>query len=332
MNRTLVKAFGVFCYYSGLIKFFYFLNRKKKRILTFHNVMQEKDLPYGKRIGLTHTETEFRKIVQEVGKHFSFGIGLDNTKEAIITFDDGYKNQGEIAARILNNLKIPAIIFVAGQNLNNHNPNKALVVDLLMHWVELAPAGQYELSDKRFDNQVFCLGADRIHTWTKIIWPAFTKDTKTKGESLLQILNRQYPLKNILELCSPEYLRLRLTGIDNDDIYHLQTLGWEIGWHTKSHYPLSCLPKDDMEQEMANAPEQFKKIIFSFPYGELASVNKSSVETAKQYFPAAVSNLPFKNNLTCNHFLPRFMLDSDKYLLHMELSGLKQFITHRKLL
>ena len=144
MNRTLVKAFGVFCYYSGLIKFFYFLNRKKKRILTFHNVMQEKDLPYGKRIGLTHTETEFRKIVQEVGKHFSFGIGLDNTKEAIITFDDGYKNQGEIAARILNNLKIPAIIFVAGQNLNNHNPNKALVVDLLMHSVELAPAGQYE--------------------------------------------------------------------------------------------------------------------------------------------------------------------------------------------
>lgn len=56
MKHIIVKILAFLCYFLGIDSIFYYLNRKAKRIITFHNVMPEHLLPEGQRIGLTETE------------------------------------------------------------------------------------------------------------------------------------------------------------------------------------------------------------------------------------------------------------------------------------
>jgi len=143
MKSKVIKIIAVICYYSGLVKLFYRLNRRSKRIVTFHNVIPFNLLPKGKRIGLVDTEEEFENKIIELSKFFSFSNDLRDENSVTITFDDGYKNQFEIAGRILERFgKTNATVFVSGAILNNNSEN-ALIVDLLMHWIELVPEGEY---------------------------------------------------------------------------------------------------------------------------------------------------------------------------------------------
>lgn len=331
MNALLLKSIAVFAYYSGLTNLFYYLNRKAKRIITFHNVMPMGLLPDGIRVGIVDTDDDFAKIVSEVRKHFAISNDLSDSASATITFDDGYKNQVEIAGKILKEMGVPAIIFVSGQILNNSDADKALVVDLLMHWVYLAPDGEYHLSPE-FGMDAFRLGRDRDDTWQHVIWPAFNMDCKSKGRRLLEMLDNQFAIKDILSRCNPEYVRLRLCGISDIDISEIKQKEWTIGWHTFSHYPLSRLSGKELQNEICKSPNYMKSEVMSYPYGELKSVNCECVKLAENTYPSAVSNVPFKNQLSCRWFLPRYTLINNKYLLHFELCGLKNFIKTRRLL
>lgn len=101
MKQQFVKLIATLCYWLGIDALFYFLNRKAKRIITFHNVMPERLLPQGKRIGLTDTEESFTMKIHEIGKHFQFTTDIRDNKGATITFDDGYRNQYDVAAPLM---------------------------------------------------------------------------------------------------------------------------------------------------------------------------------------------------------------------------------------
>lgn len=323
------------CYWLGIDALFYFLNRKAKRIITFHNVMPEHLLPEGKRIGLTDNEGEFRMIIQEIKKHFRISTDVLDTSTATITFDDGYKNQYEVAGRILAESRVEGVIFTAGKVMNNDNPHDALVVDLLLHWTELADNGSYIIPMIQQD-AIELTSENRGQVWKKYIWPTFVKDSESKGQNLLKALDALFPVKSVLAKCSPEYLRLRLTGITDADISELRSKGWTIGWHTHNHYPLSSLSDEEQKREISEfAPEDMKQVVFSYPYGELASVNKTSIKVAEESgYPCAVSNVSDHNDMMCKHFLPRTMLFKTytRYQIHFELSGTKYFIQNKKLL
>ena len=132
MKQQFVKLIATLCYWLGIDALFYFLNRKAKRIITFHNVMPERLLPQGKRIGLTDTEESFTMKIHEIGKHFQLTTDIRDKKGATITFDDGYRNQYDVAAPLMENAM--GVIFACGKLYDNASPSDALVVDLLMHW------------------------------------------------------------------------------------------------------------------------------------------------------------------------------------------------------
>ena len=331
MKWTISKIIAFLCYYLGLDSLFYFLNRHSKRIITFHNVIPSDLLPEGKKIGLTDTEEELRMKVRIIKRHFFVNTDIKDTSSVTLTFDDGYENQVEIAGRILDNEGIPAIIFAAGRMIDNKNPEDALVVDLLLHWTWLAPNGRYEEGSLLPDFEL--RDTNRQMVWQQIMWPAFCKDSESKGRALLDVLNQTYPITKVLGQCSPEYLRLRLGGITADDIQTISAKGWLVGWHTREHYPLSKLSSEEKKTEIMSAPEHMKNIVFSYPYGELDSVDKESIAFAREGgFPCAVSNVEQHNGLMGKYFLPRMMLDGNFYQCQMELSGLKYFIKTRKLL
>lgn len=331
MKRFLHFVVERICYYLGVDNLFYWLNRRSKRIITFHNV-----LPDSVATGLyvdyvSNTESEFRVIVREVKKHFAFSADLKDYRTATITFDDGYLNQFEVAAKVLNEEgNIPAIIFVSGHNIDRSDCN-ALVVDKILLWLSAVPDGEYRLPC----GLRFVVGAgQRGALWTRVLRPAFMVDVKKRGAGLLAELDAAYPLERILSSLPKEYLRLRLNGISSAQIVELRKLGWIVGWHTQSHFPLAALDNDCSEHEMIPIKDQsMRDVVFSYPYGDLMSVSKKDLEIAKSIgYPCAVSNVFVDNDLVGRYFLPRCDLSANKFKLHFRLSGVEYFIRHRKLL
>ena len=330
MKQRLQYWFAVFAYYCGLVSIFYWLNKKAKRVLTFHNVLPDALCLEGLANGISVSESSFVLMVREIRKRFSITNDLFDAKSITITFDDGYLNQYEIAADVLRREgNLPAAIFVAGKNRNNPEPENALAVDLLLHWVNFAAPGEYTIpfdgTTKNFNLQ----DGNRRAVWIKTVRPAFALDWKSRGKNVVAALDEQCSLSQILAGLPAEYVRLRLTGITEEQIKDLRQRGWRVGWHTRTHFPLKQLPAE-MKREELSSDEDMKSEWFSYPYGELSSVGEEDINMAAGMgFPCAFANV---NHLQGRHtrcFLPRMMIPSDKYCLHYELSGLKHFLKYR---
>lgn len=126
---SLRHIFAVIGYWSGLDALFYRLNRRAKRTLTFHNVLPDDMMGVaGAPVGITMSLSGFKKMIGWIGERFKFSVDVDDPKTATITFDDGYKNEYEVAGKWLIEQGIPAILFVSGQVINA-GPEDCLEVD-----------------------------------------------------------------------------------------------------------------------------------------------------------------------------------------------------------
>ena len=332
MKQRLVNFLALMAYWCGIDALFYKLNRKSKRIITFHNVLPNGLFKRDLTNGVSDSETSFRSIIREVGKRFPYSVDIEDSGSVTITFDDGFLNQYEVAGRILQEEgDIPAIIFAAGDVLDNRIPTNVIVVDRLLHWTAYAPSGEYDFPYCK-ERKIILSEHNRGKIWMKYIRPAYIADSDGRGANVMGTLDAQYAMDRILDALPAEYRRLRLTGISSAQAEELRRRGWKIGWHTKSHYPLSSLRESEKRLEIA-PPDGFKDVVFSYPYGETLSVDAEAIEIAQECgYPCAVSNLPTENYLTGKYFLPRMALPYDKYRLHFRLSGLESYIKTRKLL
>lgn len=309
----MTRLIAIFAYWLGLDALFYWLNRRRKRIITFHNVLPDNMFREGVANGVSSRLSDFKKIVGMCKKRFQIDTDMFNARSLTITFDDGYHNQYEYAFKTLREMGVKAYVFVSGDTTNG-----ALTIDKLLHWVSEAPIE-------------YIPNGNRADYWEYETWPKFLKDSKSKGESVLDELNAIYPYEKVLALLPEDYKRERLTGISMDELKEMRASGWKIGWHTKSHYPLSKLMADEIRAELT-PPEEMKDACFSYPYGELECVDAGVIEIAKSIgYPCAVSNMIEVGSVRNRYFLPRMALSSDKYLFHFELSGAKHFLKTRKL-
>lgn len=319
------KMLAICGYYLGINAIFYWLNRNAKRIITFHNVLPSFLFRDDGTNGVSCSDIDFRKIVSEVAKRYRFSTDIGDSRTATITFDDGYLNQYEVAAKILHEMgEIPAIIFVAGDLVNADNPYQALVIDKLLFWKSYVPI---EILHDCFKKE-----ASRSDYWKWFIRPLYAQDQMSHGNSALRRLNAIYDIGKIFDKLPFELKRLRLTGIPSLKLQELSNRGWIVAWHSKSHYPLALIKKDKVKEELA-PQEGFDKSVFSFPYGEMASVSKENIAEVQQLgYRCAVSNICAEHDYHSRWFLPRLMLSPDKVRLHFELSGFKYFTQHLRLM
>lgn len=328
------------CYFLQLHRLAYFLNRNRKRIITFHNVLTDDVFINNVANGVSCSLSSFKTIIEEISRYFDFSLNLDDARTATITFDDGYRNQVEIAAPYLISKGISAYIFVSGQLLppdedvisGRNEDARPLTIDLLLHWVAYAPNGEYALCITG-EKLLFQLAEhNRQQIWSNVLWPAFMNDSGSKGVELLNILDSAYPVSAILQDLPEKYVAQRLGCVLVKQLDELRTKGWEIGWHTYSHYPLSKLTHEEKKWELIPDKRCSSKVL-SFPYGGPQEVDKDCLEIAKsQNYSTAVSNVDMLTDLTGVWFRSRMTLSSNPILLHFELSGLKYLIKYRKLL
>lgn len=304
-TNFLMKA----CYYLGVDSFFYYLNRRAKRVVTFHNVMPEE-------------REAFRSIVKELSKKFCISTDVDDASTLTITFDDGYSNQYEIAAEVLKEEgDIPAILFVSGKLIDLTEIFGALSVDLIVFWCTNVPK---EILDKEFGS------GNRRYVLLNIIFPRYRNDAKARGSSVVNELNGVYPFVRIFGRFDDEWLRLRFTGITKDQLEKLRQRGWTVGWHTQNHFPLGFLSDEDVGMEMT-APTDFCSLPMSYPYGTQKDVGKIARHCAKEFrFKCAFSNVVCPGE--DDYFRCRFAQLDNRYRVHFELSGVKYFLKHFKLL
>lgn len=332
MKHSLLYIIAFLSYYLGLDAVFYWLNRNAKRIITFHNVLPRSLFKRDLTNGVSDSEESFRFIVREVARRFKYSADVFDSKTATITFDDGFLNQYEVAGRILREEgDIPAIVFVAGDVLANNNPENAVVVEQLLHWTTYAPNGIYDFPYGEA-KRIILSESNRGSVWVKYIRVAYAADAESRGRHILGALDAQYPMSRIFDSMPSEYRRLRLTGISYAQAEELRRRGWKIGWHTKSHFPLSSLSPEEKQREIA-PPQGYEDVVFSYPYGETMSVDLESIRIAKSYgYPCAVSNIAESNPLHGRFFIPRISLPADKYLLHFRLSGAELFLKRLELM
>ena len=334
MSKT--KTLATICYYMQLHKLAYFLNRKRKRIVTFHNVLPDDIFESNVANGVSNSLTEFRTIIDEIAKRFGFSLDIDDPKTVTITFDDGYRNQVEVAGKYLLSRNIPAVLFVSGRLLasgdNGTIGDNTLIIDLLLHWISYAPNGSYSIAYNGNTTKFFLMSDNRLAIWSKYIWPGFKSDSRSRGKNLLDALDKSFSIQNILESLSSEYVKQRLEPASLGQYKDLEKAGWIIGWHTTSHYPLSLLSYEEKFEEL-KPNELCSKDILSFPYGGSGEVDEDCLNIAKQLgYKSAVSNVDIPNALSGKWFRSRMTISADSILLHFELSGLKHLLKYRKLL
>lgn len=338
MKHKVLYFFAFVCYYTGVIKFMYKLNRNRKRIITFHNILTDNVFESNVANGVSNSLSEFKIIINEISKYFEFSLDLDDPISATITFDDGYCNQFEVAGSYLLSKNIPAYIFICGQLLHKDNNNETyvidriLTVDLLMHWVSYAPSDKYNININGKVKSFELNENNRLNVWSSIIWPAFLDDKTTKGVSLMEKLNKLYPIKKIIDSLPQEYVKQRLGSPTAKQIDTLVNNGWQIAWHTYSHYPLALLSYNEKLKEITSDYSITSKI-FSYPYGGIEEVDNESLSIVKKLgYDSAVANINTYNKMSSKWFRSRMTLSSNPILIHFELSGLKYLLKYGSLL
>ena len=328
VKQAVVKLLAAVACRCGLVALFYWLNRRAKRTLTFHNVLRDDLFIPGVANGVSSKLSDFEFIIDECARKFRFSLDFDDPKTLTVTFDDGYRNQYTTAFASLKKRGISAYVFCSGECLGG----RPLTIDLLTHWICGVPDGEYEL---RGHGGIALTRENRLEVWMRVLWPMFCGDAAGLGLNVLSACDAAYPVEKVLAALGDEYRDERLAGLSREQCAEMRAAGWRIGWHTGSHFPLSRLSEEDARREMT-PPERdgMETVCFSYPYGEEASVGRREERIAASIgYPCAVSNVfESRRNAGNRYFIPRYELSPDRHLLHFELSGLKFFLRHFRLL
>ena len=128
------RILGAFCYWSGIDLLFYWLNRKAKRVGTFHNVLPDELCRGMRTLPVAQTVSSFRRMIREATRYLKTDADLDASGTLTITFDDGYLNQYEVAPQALAAEGVgAAVIFVSDDALRASDAKTALTADRQLH-------------------------------------------------------------------------------------------------------------------------------------------------------------------------------------------------------
>src|ERR1043166_647164 len=135
MRRRMLDAFYAVMGLLGVPRLFYWLNRRRCIVLTYHNVLPDTLFDDTVHLGVSHRASTFDAQLALVVRR------LGTTRDrCVVTFDDGYQNQLEIAEPVLARHGLRGIFFIAFQSMTS---GRALAIDQAMMWVSYVPAGEY---------------------------------------------------------------------------------------------------------------------------------------------------------------------------------------------
>ena len=275
-KRLLSKTF----HYSGIIYFLSRINRLRGQsfpiILAYHDIAitSSLDSPFSKG-AVSATVAGFEQQVRYLSSNFDVitfyelrdrlnnGRSLKNT--AIITFDDGYKNNYLLAYPILKKYRVPAVIFLSTNHVDsdkvfwfeelNYLINSSLKKTFVLYIGGVKRDFSLENKKKREESKV------------KLLTLCKSASHQLRVEIIEQI-------HKVLECAVPsrEAKKLNLSWAEIEEMAEDGNI--EFGSHTLSHPVLSKLKLTELQQELMVSKKiiegRLKKevISFSYPFGD----------------------------------------------------------------
>lgn len=257
--------------------------------VNFHYIREQFDAPYPAIFG--KTPKEFRMQLETLSKLGRFVSSKDiedrvsnnetfTEKSIIITFDDGLKEQVDLAKPILDEMGIPAIFFINTKILEEpkllnvhrtHIVRSLLSPDLILE--HFTSSASYQMLEEEQRQKFQSLGSKHyVYDEAKSAYLkyllnfVFTSDSVDKEFSHL-----------LKEVCFVNEKAVhRDLYMSSETIVDLATEGF-IGSHAHDHLPLGVLPKEQAKFQIKKSKEVLKKFgietkAFSYPYGSKEAV------------------------------------------------------------
>jgi peptidoglycan/xylan/chitin deacetylase (PgdA/CDA1 family) len=251
--------------------------------VNFHYIREQFDLPYPSIFGITLEA--FQRQLETLGKWGSFVSQHDIVQSLqgksslperafVITFDDGLKEQYELALPILKKMGIPAIFFVNPRVFEEEHVLGVHKIHQLRSVV--APAVLMEKTE------AYLRAKDRGHELGTYQDKAVNHYRYDKAEiaKLKYLLNFVLNISERQELIDSAFLETfgtertvnRSLYMEMEHLKELHLLGL-LGSHSYEHFPIGTLEFKDQEIQVRRSQEFFKRELgaalssFSYPYG-----------------------------------------------------------------
>jgi peptidoglycan/xylan/chitin deacetylase (PgdA/CDA1 family) len=272
MNERLIRNFikltaAVFLYYSGVLYLFLrFVSRNGLYVFNYHGFNTFVN-DYWKSGSLfrSNYKRNFERQILFYNKHFqrsrdfSLKRNLLGERSYLLTFDDGYKDNFDIALPILKKYEVPAIFLVTTGCIGSDG--------LLWHdRVRLF----YEMKERKGIYR-----AAKVKKQCKKALGELKKASPEKGTEYFKSL----------ESAGQKHPRLMMTW---EEVRQAHKQGIMIGPHTHSHPILAGLNEDQQREEIGRSVEAIKKNLgfsprfFSYPEGGKQSYGDATIRALKQ--------------------------------------------------
>ena len=320
MKNTLLKLLYVIAYHIRIFKLFYSIRKKHQQIvLTYHNVISDDifddDIIH---LGVSCSENAFIKQLNIILSRFDITTEIGIPGTCIISFDDGYRNNIEIAAHLLNAKNVSGLFFVPAAYFDNH---QILWVDQLLMWVSYAPVGTYSILGNTF------VITNDVNS-RRLLWKSIYKGILSnypRLESLIEDLNKNYQFGNFEKIINSKMYQLRFKPMTIEELDKMKKMGHKLGCHSYKHDVLSLLSDAQLEYDFSMCALHLKKYntnLYSYPFGGENEISHHVINKCKKYgYSAAFLNYEKENQNI--YTLGRTSLDNlqDKYFIEARLCG-----------
>jgi Predicted xylanase/chitin deacetylase len=294
---------------NGLMRF----NQGKVRILMYHrvtNMLGRSDAPYN-AVSIDNFDKQMSRLASEYNV-----ITLDDLcscfpdltplpeNSAIITFDDGFRDNYLNAFPILKKYKLKATIYVCSGTVDN---GKRLWFDRISLILNSSKVRRFSFNGEDFDFAPDGFSVHyRIHEMMKDYSPE--QVNKSIEELAASVRVDESSLESI-----------EGSGMLSwDELRRMQESGITIGAHTVSHPILSHLDDDVLEYEMLMCQRVLENNLgrsvrhFSYPNGTPSDYDERALELVSRHYSSATTTTAGLTTETSDIYrLPRMHVDDE---------------------
>lgn len=263
-------------------------------ISNYHYIREDFSSPYPSIFGVTPNGFKQQlKLLKNQYESVTPSELLNHTDDILkskdnyffVTFDDGLKEQFELALPILDELSIPAVFFANSRNYEEKRMSTVHKIHLLRS--KLAPSKLIQ-EITRFKQTISLSETDAKHAQSVYIYDDkesaalkyllnFKMDFKIQEELMATIFDNYFDENQILQ-------ELYMT---ENQIIELSRMNY-LGSHTHNHFPVGLLKANEMQFELEHSKAFFENLtntkieMVAYPYGSPEACTEEVATTAKK--------------------------------------------------